>query len=217
MRVTQCWHMQHKHLSYQSQYPIADTIDLYAAGGTQSILYWMMPACKLLSSTTLSLTISMEKNTHFNTQKLSELTLLHRQTLSATNTHMQTSTYASHDVNVKTHCAHNNIISGLLTRWDPLERQTALAPPNCPQSARWKLFFYENPHCLFLFSPLLLPEQWEEPRGRSFHSALTGVTLKKMVREGLDARMYKQRGVGTNQPSCILCPFFYFYGLIREN
>lgn len=70
-------------------------------------------------------------------------------------------------------------------------------------------FYYENPHCLFLFSPLPLPEQWEEPRGRSFHSALTGVILKKMVREGQDARMYKQGGVGTNQPSCILCPFFF--------
>lgn len=41
-----------------------------------------------------------------------------------------------------------------------------------------------NPHTLFLYLfPFLLPEQWEEPTGRSFHSALTVVILEEMGRE----------------------------------
>lgn len=41
-----------------------------------------------------------------------------------------------------------------------------------------------NPHTLFLsLLPFLLPEQWEEPKGRSFHSASTVVILEETGRE----------------------------------
>lgn len=91
--------MQHKHLTHQSQCPIADNIDLYTAGGN-SVHFVLNGACmKTPLINTFTDHFDGGKYT-FQCTKWSELTLLHSQTLSATNTHMQTSTHASHDVNV---------------------------------------------------------------------------------------------------------------------
>lgn len=155
----------------------------------------------------------------FQYTKSSELTLLHRQTLSAANTHMQTSTYASHDVNVTTHCAHNNIISRLLTRWDPLERQTALAPPNCPQSARWKMFFFmKTLTASFFFHPSCYQNSGRSlEEGHFIQLSLASYKRRWWGRGRMRACTNREGSGQTSQAASSVHFFFYFYALIREN
>lgn len=74
-----------------------------------------------------------------------------------------------------------NVTSRLLTRRQSLKRSHAHLPV---VHSGGKYVVNGNPHTLFLsLLPFLLPEQWEEPTGRSFHSASTVVILEETGRE----------------------------------
>lgn len=140
----------------------------------------------------------MQKNTHF----IPQIKLTHCAPHTGTHANKQLCKPQSQ---LNAHYAHNNVDWQITYKVTPMRKQK-----DCSRTSQWstectvKTVFNGNPHCLFLLSPLLLAEQWAEPRGRSFHSARTGVILKKMVREGPSVR------AGPNQPSCIICPFYIY-------
>lgn len=94
------------------------------------------------------------------TQNTAKLTVLHKQTLSATITkHTHACKYASFYLNA--YSALINIINRLLTRWHSLKRLHSCLPiVQCTV----KNVFNENPHTLFLFLFLFYPSCYQNSR-----------------------------------------------------